>query len=160
MLLILSSEVPPPYNAVFSVFLPFTLQHVAILPYYLLLTLVSLPQIPFLPISGQISQYVSSPAPTLSLSLRDSCLPSGEYPCSVGCYFVVNWVHCFPGTWCPFPSTPTELKSCHSPLVIWDFVFCIVTFFLESLTWFWYPVLCWSLSFSASSYSSSFSSPT
>lgn len=151
MLLILGSAVPPSYNSVFSVFLPFTLKHAAILPYYLLVTLVPLPQVTFLPILGQISEYVSSPATSLSLSLHDTYFQSGEYWCSVGSYFCGQLVQLFPWYLISFSSTPEELKSCHSPIIIWDSfseikrlllrlvlyylssVFCVVTFFLESV---------------------------
>lgn len=81
MLLILSSEGPPPYNLKFSIFLPVTLKHVAISPYYLLLALTGAPSSNIFPslLGSQISEYLSSPATSLSLSLNDAYLPRREY---------------------------------------------------------------------------------
>lgn len=174
MLLILSSEVPPLYNLIFSTFLPFTLKRVAISPYCLPLTLVSLPQISFLSPSGSDFWIFVLTATSLSLGLNAAYLPSAGYWCPVGSYLCGQLVQHFP--WCP-----DSLLRCYSPapppnylrLILWDqtasppacallplFSVWQNDFFLESLESFWHSLLSWSFSLSKSSYSSSFSSPT
>lgn len=110
MILILSLRSPHPTICYSLPLFPFTLKHVAISPYHLLLILTGGP-------SSNIFQILEYLSPQLPLSLSDAYLPRGGIASDTQfeVAFVAGWFCSFPGAgWVP-PPAPEEFKSCHFP---------------------------------------------